>query len=100
MSLQIVRFTALDDEVDRARQGVDRLFGAVRAAQPEGVRYVAMPAADGPGFLLVLHLADGVPNPLPGIPAAAFRGDRTGWTGEPSAAHPMTVPGTHRMLDR
>jgi hypothetical protein len=99
VSLQIVRFTASNDQVAKVEKGIGRLFGAVGAAGPRGMRYLAARSIDGPDFLLMLHLADGAPNPLPGIPeAAAFRRDMAGWALTPPAAGPMAVLGNYRML--
>ena len=96
MSLQIVRFTALDDEVDRPGRRRP-LFGAVRAAQPEH-RYVAMPAqtsrlpARAPPRCWCTESATRHPAPrsvetVPVVPRAI-------------RCAPETVPGTHQMLDR
>jgi hypothetical protein len=99
MSLQIARFTASHDQAAEVEKGIERLFGAVAAAGPDGICYLAARSIDGPDFLLMLHLADSTPNPLPGIPeAAAFRRDMPGWALTPAAPEPMTVLGNYRML--
>jgi hypothetical protein len=99
VSLQIVRFTALHDQVAEVEKGIERLFDAVNTVEPQGMRYLATRSMDGPDFLLMLHLADGASNPLPGLPeAAAFRQDMPGWTLTPPDAEPMAVLGNYRML--
>jgi hypothetical protein len=99
VSLHIVRFTASQDHITEAEQGIGRLFAAVHTVAPEQIRYLAARTTDGPDFLLMLHLADGMPNPLPTIPeAAAFRQDMPRWAVTPPTPEPMTVLGHYRML--
>jgi hypothetical protein len=99
VSLQIVHFTASQGHMTEAEQGIDRLFAAVHAAAPEQMMYLAARTAHGPDFLLMLHLAHGVANPLLTIPeAAAFRQDMPRWAVTPPAPEPMTVLGDYRML--
>jgi hypothetical protein len=101
VSLQIVRFTAAQDNMTKVERGIERLFAAVHAAGPEEMRYLAARTADGPDFLLMLHLAGGAANPLPAIPeAAAFRQDMQRWALTPPAAEPMTVLGDYRLIRR
>jgi hypothetical protein len=51
-------------------------------------------------FTLLLHLADGEPNPLPQIAeAAAFRRALLGWSLAAPEPQEMTVLGNYRMLD-
>lgn len=99
MSLQIVRFSTAQDRVTEAEHGIERLFAAVHATSPGEIRYLAARSTNRPEFLLMLHLAHGVANPLPAIPeAAAFRQDMARWAASPPAAEPMAVLGDYRML--
>jgi hypothetical protein len=100
VSLQIVRFTALHDQTADVEGGIQRLFAAVSAAEPEQMQYLATRSASGLDFMLMLRLADGGPNPLPGIPEAAkFRRDLPGWTVAVPDPEPVSVLGNYRMLD-
>jgi hypothetical protein len=99
VSLQIVRFTASHEQTADVERGIERLFAAVSAAEPEQVRYLATRSVDGRDFMLMLHLADGPTNPLPGIPEAAkFRRDLPGWTLAVPEPEPVDVLGNYRML--
>ena len=96
MSLQIVRFTTRPEQAAEVERGVADLFGAVAAARPDGLRYLAGRVADQPESLLLLHLDDGVANPLPAIPeAAAFRQQLQAWAAP--GPQPVNVLGDYRM---
>lgn len=96
MSLQIVRFTTRPEQAADVERGVADLFDAVAAARPDGLRYLAGRVADQPEFLLLLHLDEGVANPLPAIPrAAAFRQQLQGWAAP--GPQPLNVLGDYRM---
>jgi hypothetical protein len=69
MSLQIVQFTAMSDHVADVETGIEKLFGAVEAAAPEQVQYLAARTA------------------LPG------------WTMTAPTPRAMTVLGNYRMLN-
>jgi hypothetical protein len=99
VSLQIVRFTTSQDQVAEVEKGVERVFTAVDAAGPQGMRYLATRVGAGPEFLLMLQLAEGVSNPLPGIPeAAAFQQNLPTWACHAPSPEPLTVLGDYRML--
>ncbi|HEY7047148.1 MAG TPA: hypothetical protein VH373_08005 [Jatrophihabitantaceae bacterium] len=96
MSLQIVRFTTRPEQVADVERGVADLFDALGVAGPDGVRYLAGRVADRPEFLLLLHLDEGVANPLPAIPrAAAFRQQLQDWAAP--GPQPVSVLGDYRM---
>lgn len=100
MSLQIVQFTATSDHTADVETGIEKLFGAVEAAAPKQVQYLAARKAGNTDFILLLHLAANRANPLPEITeGAAFRTALPGWTLTPPAPREMTVLGNYRMLD-
>ncbi len=100
MTLQIVRFTTSPEQVDEVDSAAAELFSAVEKAQPEGMRYLATRHPDRPQFELLLHLADGVDNPLPSIPRAArFRQQMADWAVTAPTPETATVLGQYRMLD-
>ncbi|GGK63096.1 hypothetical protein Sme01_05200 [Sphaerisporangium melleum] len=99
MPLQIVRFTTPPDLAGDVEHGIAELFGAVHAARPAGLRYLAARLTDRPEFLLLLGLPDGTPTPLPEIPqTTAFRARMAGWADADPAPRPLTVLGDYRML--
>jgi hypothetical protein len=99
MTIQIVHFTTRPEQAAEVEGAVAELFAAIEQAQPGGIRYLATRHPDRPQFELLLHLADGVDNPLPAIPRAAqFRQQMADWslTAQPEAA---TLLGRYRILD-
>ena len=93
-------FTARDDRVSDLEAGIPKLFAALAAAAPQRTQYLATRLVDSPEFTLLLHLADGEPNPLPQIAeAAAFRRALPGWSLAAPEPQEMTVLGNYRMLD-
>ena len=100
MTLQIVRFTTHPEQVDAVESAITELFSAIGDAGPNGIRYLATRHPDRPQFELLLHLADGADNPLPGIPRAArFRQQMTDWALTAPAPESATVLGHYRILD-
>ena len=50
------------------RAASQKLFGALEAAQPEGVRYAWILLPDGETFAALVQVDDGVENPIPNFP--------------------------------
>ena len=100
MTLQIVRFTTHPEQAEAVESATTELFSAIGDARPGGIRYLATRHPDQPQFELLLHMADGADNPLPGIPRAArFRQQMADWALSASAPEPATVLGRYRILD-
>lgn len=96
MSVQMVRFTADTERAPEVEEAIATLFTAVSKAAPVGMSYTAGRVGDGPDFVFLLQLDDGVDNPLPGIPdALEFRAKLAGWVGNPVAPQPFTVLGRY-----
>lgn len=70
MSVQMVRFSTDAERVHEVEDAIAALFTAVSAAAPTGMTYAAGRVGDGPDFVFLLQLAEGVDNPLLGIPDA------------------------------
>jgi hypothetical protein len=95
----MVRFRTEPRDVPEIEREIATLFGAVAAAGPDGMRNLAARTVDQPEFVLLLHLGDGTPNPLPAIPAAAgFRDRLPGWARTSPAPCSLDVLGDYRML--
>jgi hypothetical protein len=56
------------ESVTDVQAAAERMFAAIDAAQPEGIRDASSLLPDGETFLALLQLDDGVENPLPGFP--------------------------------
>lgn len=100
MTVQIVRFTTRPEQTEQVEAGVTELFAALDQTQPDGIRYLATRHPDRPHFELLLHLGDGIDNPLPAIPRAAqFRQQMAEWALTASQPEAATVLGRYRILD-
>ena len=96
MSVQMVRFSTDAERVHEVEDAIAALFTAVSAAAPTGMTYTAGRVGDGPDFVFLLQLAEGVDNPLLGIPDALdFRSRVAGWAVEPFAPQHFTVLGRY-----
>ena len=100
MSVQVVRFTAREADVPAVETAIEAMVAAIHRAQPQGTRFASCKLADEMTFLNVLELADGVDNPLPGIPECrAFQQQLAGWVDGPAPApQPITVVGSHELF--
>src|ERR687896_1114485 len=80
MSVVIVRSQAKEESVADVAAAVERLFAAIRRAQPEGIRYAPLRLPDGVTYVALLQLDDGMENPgrAPGAPGASGGGSRAG----------------------
>ena len=96
MTVQIVRFTADPADVPDIEAAIGTMVAAVHRERPPGTRFTSWKLADGVTFLNVLELADGVDNPLPGIPECrAYQQRLAQWVGEPPSPQPGTVVGSY-----
>ena len=73
MSVLIVRSQVKEESVADVDAAVERLFAAIRRAQPEGIRYAPLRLPDGVTYVALLQLDDGMENPgrAPGAPGAS-----------------------------
>jgi hypothetical protein len=96
MSVQIVRFTADTTDVPDIEHAIEAMVAAIHRVRPSGTRFTSWKLADGVTFLNVLELAEGVENPLPGIPECrAFQQQLPRWATEPPSPQPVSVVGTY-----
>jgi hypothetical protein len=96
MSVQIVRFTADEADVADVEAAIAAMVAAIHRAEPSGTRFTSWKLADGVTFLNVLELAEGVENPLPGIPECrAYQQKLVQWLAEPPSPQPVSVVGAY-----
>lgn len=100
MTLQIVRFTTLPEHAHDVEAAVAELFDEVDQARPTGIRYLATRHPEQARFELLLHLGDGVDNPLPAMPRAArFRQQVAECALGPAIPETASVLGRYRIPD-
>lgn len=99
MNVQMLHFTANEPAVPAVEAAIAAMVDAIATTQPAGTRFAACKLDDGVTFLNVLELADGVANPMPGIPACQdFQRQLPGWVSSPPMPQPVTVVGSYRLF--
>jgi hypothetical protein len=76
-----------------------KMFAAINAARPEGIRYASLLLADGQTFVAIVQLDDGLENPAAGFPE--FRELQEvvdGSRAEPNNVEQWTVVGSYRLF--
>jgi len=99
MKRTVIRYRTKPDMADRNAELVAAVFAELKAAQPEGLRYMSLRLEDDT-FLHVVETADDGASPLPKLPAfAAFQSGIRERCTEPPLAKGATVVGNYRMLE-
>jgi hypothetical protein len=99
MQTLMVRSKVKSAHVSDVEVAVDKVFAAIAETQPDGVRYATTKLPDGVTFVALLHLDDGVDNPLLAIPAfIEFQNDLKQWIDGPPDAEALTVVGNYRLF--
>lgn len=99
MSVLMAKARIKTEGVGDVEAATKKMFAAINAAQPEGIRYASLLLADGQTFVAIVQLDDGVENPVPGFPE--FRELQEivdGSRAEPNAVEQLTVVGSYRLF--
>lgn len=96
MSVLIVTAKVAPEHAGDLEAAAGKMFAALDREAPQGIKYASTRLADGVTYVAVLEVADGVDNPLPGIPEfVEFQQGLRGWVAEPPAAGPATIVGNY-----
>jgi len=99
MKRTVIRYRTKPDMADKNAELVAAVFAELKAAQPEGLRYMSLRLEDDT-FIHVVETADDGASPLPKLPAfAAFQSGIRERCTEPPLAKGATVVGNYRMLE-
>jgi hypothetical protein len=99
MSVQMAEAKIKAEGVADVQAAATKMFAAIDAAQPEGIRYAWCLLPDGETFVALVQVDDGVENPIPGLPEfRELQEDLKGWLAEPPNAQPVTVVGSYRLF--
>ena len=99
MRRTVIRYRTKPDMADRNAELVAAVFAELKAAQPEGLRYVSLRLEDDTFIHFVETAADDGSSPLPKLPAfAAFQSGIRERCVEPPLPTGATVVGNYRML--
>src|SRR5688500_7462457 len=95
MTVLVVQYEVAEQHVAAVAADAAEVVAALTAARPPGVRWALGRLPYGVTFVGLLELADGVENPLPGIPAArAFQQRLAGRVvGDPPVPRVLDVVG-------
>jgi hypothetical protein len=100
MRRTVIRYKTKPDMADRNAELVAAVFAELKAAQPEGLRYMSLRLEDDTFIHFVETAADDGSSPLPKLPAfAAFQSGIRERCVEPPLPKGATVVGNYRMLD-
>ena len=97
MRRTVIRYKAKPDMADRNAELVAAVFAELKAAQPEGLRYMSLRLEDDTFIHFVETAADDGSSPLPAF--AAFQSSIRERCVEPPLPKGATVVGNYRMLD-
>jgi len=99
MRRTVIRYKTRPDMAERNAELVAAVFAELKAAQPEGLRYLSLRLEDDTFIHVVETAADDGASPLPKLPAfAAFQSGIRERCAEPPVAKGATVVGNYRML--
>ena len=100
MRRTVIRYRTKPDMADSNAELVAAVFAELKAAQPEGLRYMALRLEDDSFIHVVETAADDGASPLPKLAAfAAFQSGIRERCAEPPLAKDATVVGNYRMLE-
>jgi hypothetical protein len=99
MSVQMARAKIKPEAVPDVRAVTEKMFAAISAAQPEGIRYASLLLADGETFVAVVQIDDDAENPIPGLPEfrelqQVVEASRA----EPNTVEQFAVVGSYRLF--
>ena len=98
MRRTVIRYRTNPEMADRNAELVAAVFAELKAAQPEGLRYMSLRLEDDT-FIHVVETADDGASPLPKLPAfAAFQSGIRERCAEPPVPKGATIVGNYRML--
>jgi hypothetical protein len=98
MKVLMVRSKIKAESVAEVETAIEKVFSAIKQAQPAGVRYASSRLADGVTFVILLEL-EGEDNPLAALPAfVEFQEDLKKWIAEPPTVEQLTVIGSYRLF--
>lgn len=99
MSVHMIHAKVRRESVTGVEAAARKMFAAIDAAQPEGIRYASSLLPDGETFVALLQIDDGVENPLPGFPEfQEFLAGVEASRAEPANVQPLTVIGSYRLF--
>jgi hypothetical protein len=98
-TVMMVRGKVREETAPEVEEKVRKMFAAINAARPEGVRYASCALPDGQTFVALLALDDPGENPLVALPEfRAFQEALKDWLVEPPAPEQLRVVGSYNLF--
>jgi hypothetical protein len=99
MSVMMIRAKVQSEQAEQVEAAVGKVFSAIEAAQPDGVRYASCRLPDGVTFVIFLELDEGTENPLAALAEFRdFQAGLAGWLAEPPVQEQLSVVGSYRLF--
>jgi hypothetical protein len=99
MSVQMAQAKIKTESVSDVREATKKMFAAINAAQPEGIRYASLLLADGETFVAMVQVDDGVENPIPRYPEFRELQEIVDSSrAEPTSVQSWSVIGSYRLF--
>jgi quinol monooxygenase YgiN len=99
MNVMMIQAKLKAENVSDVEAAADKMFAAVKAAQPGGVKYASLRLADGVSAVALLALDDPEENQLQAIPEfREFQEQLPEWLAEPPIVEPLTLVGSYELF--
>lgn len=99
MSVQMASARTKPDGVADVQAATRKMFAAINAAQPGGIRYASLLLADGQTFVAVVQVDEGVANPIPAFPEfQELQNVVERVRAEPNTLQTLSVVGSYRLF--
>jgi hypothetical protein len=99
MNVMMIQAKLKAESVSDVEAAADKMFAAVKAAQPGGVKYASLRLADGVSAVALLALDDPDDNQLQAIPEfREFQEQLPEWLAEPPIVEPLTLVGSYELF--
>jgi quinol monooxygenase YgiN len=99
MNVMMIQAKLKAENVSDVEAAADKMFAAVKAAQPGGVKYASLRLADGVSAVALLALDDPEDNQLQAIPEfREFQEQLPEWLAEPPIVEPLTLVGSYELF--
>ena len=100
MTVLLARVQVKEDAVPEVEAAIEKMFAAIHAAEPEGLRYAHTKAADGVTFVIFVQVDNPQGNPLTTIPEV---GEFQQWVeerlDERTPPESLTVVGSYHLFE-
>ena len=99
MNAIMIRAKVKEDSAAEVDAAIQKVFSAIKNAQPAGVQYASCKLADGVSYIILLHL-EGETNPLATLPEfTEFQQTLKGFLTEPPTQEKLEIVGSYRIFE-